>query len=215
MTEELINRKNNFGNTALMEAVQRGQLACVEEMAKLEGVDWEAINDSGESLKDVARRCGKNNILTYLNNSVLTKLTQQIAELKVRHNKSEEELRGEQKKKRKDLEDELLSEMEDLRERNRKEAEEVSNSYKIKPLQKKEFVEMKTVSVPRTPPPAPECPVCLESLAPPARIHNCPEGHLVCGDCRLKVKTCGLCRKPFHGRATAMEQYLRAQYGVE
>ena len=31
-----------------------------------------------------------------------------------------------------------------------------------------------------SPTPAPECPICLESLAPPARLYNCPEGHLLC-----------------------------------
>ena len=66
-----------------------------------------------------------------------------------------------------------------------------------------------------TPTPAPECPICLESLAPPARLYNCPEGHLLCSECRTKVEVCQLCRKPVQGRATAMEQYLTAVYGHE
>ena len=66
-----------------------------------------------------------------------------------------------------------------------------------------------------SPTPAPECPICLESLAPPARLYNCPEGHLLCSDCRTKVHICHSCRKPLQGRATAMEQYLRAVYGQE
>ena len=66
-----------------------------------------------------------------------------------------------------------------------------------------------------TPTPAPECPICLESLAPPARLYNCPEGHLLCSECRTKVQICHSCRKPLQGRATAMEQYLRAVYGQE
>ena len=40
----------------------------------------------------------------------------------------------------------------------------------------------------------PECPICLESLAPPREIYQCQEGHLVCGDCRLKVTACAECR---------------------
>ena len=31
---------------------------------------------------------------------------------------------------------------------------------------------------------APDCPVCLEAMAPPRRIHQCRNGHLVCGNCR-------------------------------
>ena len=78
----------------------------------------------------------------------------------------------------------------------------------------KEAVE-KEIRACSSPMPAPECPICLESLAPPARLYNCPEGHLLCSDCRTKVQICHSCRKPLQGRATAMEQYLRAVYGQE
>jgi ankyrin repeat protein len=55
MTINIINIKNNKGETALMKAVERNHLSCVEMMAELDGVDWETKNKDGESLEDVAR----------------------------------------------------------------------------------------------------------------------------------------------------------------
>ena len=43
-----------------------------------------------------------------------------------------------------------------------------------------------------------ECPVCLEVAAPP--ILMCSELHLICSDCRPKLKKCPVCRKSFRGR---------------
>jgi len=43
-----------------------------------------------------------------------------------------------------------------------------------------------------------ECPVCLEVAAPP--ILMCSELHLICSNCRPKVKKCPVCRKSFQGR---------------
>jgi ankyrin repeat protein len=55
MNSNIINTKNNYGNTALMMAVQHDNLSCVEMMAELDGVDWETTDEDGESLEDVAR----------------------------------------------------------------------------------------------------------------------------------------------------------------
>ena len=41
MTRQINNMKNSSGDTALIWAVVHGHLSCVEEMAKLDGVDWE------------------------------------------------------------------------------------------------------------------------------------------------------------------------------
>ena len=41
--------------TALMVAVVYGNLSCVEEMGKLEGVDWFTRDRMGDTLEDVAR----------------------------------------------------------------------------------------------------------------------------------------------------------------
>ena len=66
-------------------------------------------------------------------------------------------------------------------------------------------------------PQAPECPVCMESLAPPAKLHQCPEGHLLCEDCRTQMTQCPICRKPLQGqgRAIVFEQYLRELHHYE
>ena len=53
--EEILNFRNNFGNTALVEATQRLQLACVREMTKLTGVDWMVTSGRGDTLESIAR----------------------------------------------------------------------------------------------------------------------------------------------------------------
>ena len=65
--------------------------------------------------------------------------------------------------------------------------------------------------------PCPECPVCYESMRPPARILQCVNGHLTCVDCAKKVERfdCPTCKQEFAGRATAMEQFLRTLFNKE
>ena len=36
--------------------------------------------------------------------------------------------------------------------------------------------------------PCPECPVCYDSMKPPARILQCVSGHLVCVECAKRVE---------------------------
>ena len=40
----------------------------------------------------------------------------------------------------------------------------------------------------------PECPICTEMMTPPRKIYQCPEGHLVCSECkpRLSKSFCAL-----------------------
>ena len=41
----------------------------------------------------------------------------------------------------------------------------------------------------------PECPVCLEDMGPGVAIWQCVNGHLICGDCRVRTfHVCGECR---------------------
>ena len=42
-------------NTALVLAIELGNLASVKEMAKLDGVDWEIKNEEGQHLEEIAR----------------------------------------------------------------------------------------------------------------------------------------------------------------
>ena len=55
MTGQIINMKNKNGDSALIWAVSRGKLSCVEIMSELEGVDWETRDKRGHSLEDIAR----------------------------------------------------------------------------------------------------------------------------------------------------------------
>jgi len=56
MAIHMLNIKDNIGDTALMVAVEKGHLSSVEEMAKLEGVDWLTRDSEGDTLEDVARK---------------------------------------------------------------------------------------------------------------------------------------------------------------
>jgi len=63
-----------------------------------------------------------------------------------------------------------------------------------------------------TQPQVPECPVCLEEMAPPTRIFQCTNGHLVCETCKTDLRPCicPKCRQEMAGRATGMELFLRS-----
>ena len=62
-----------------------------------------------------------------------------------------------------------------------------------------------------------ECPVCLEEMSPPMRIHQCAEGHLVCEHCKSNssITCCPTCRGNFMGRAIAMEKLARLLFKHE
>jgi len=62
--------------------------------------------------------------------------------------------------------------------------------------------------------PLPDCPVCLEQMAPPTNIFQCTNGHLLCAQCRLSLDPCicPRCRSEITGRATDMEHFLRSYH---
>ena len=41
----------------------------------------------------------------------------------------------------------------------------------------------------------PECPICLEHMAPPRKIYQCVEGHVLCEICRPEIlyNRCHIC----------------------
>jgi len=55
-TAEILNRKNQFGETALMTAVVYGNTEMVEYLVDLPGIDLEAENDAGKSVKDLVEK---------------------------------------------------------------------------------------------------------------------------------------------------------------
>ena len=50
------------------------------------------------------------------------------------------------------------------------------------------------------------CPVCYDVCFPP--IHNCSNGHSVCGRCRKKILDCPICRLEFRGRNFTAENIV-------
>merc|ERR1712240_659398 len=52
----IINKKAKDGSTALQCAVYWDNLECVEELDKVEGVNFKSLDDNGDSILDVARK---------------------------------------------------------------------------------------------------------------------------------------------------------------
>ena len=82
-SEKIINMRDRDGRTAVMLAVDRGQLECVKEMDKPEETDFTTKNNAGESLIDVARKKNHQAVLEYLlarNNQVATEVARNTLE---------------------------------------------------------------------------------------------------------------------------------------
>jgi len=57
----------------------------------------------------------------------------------------------------------------------------------------------------------PECPVCLDKLAPSKKIVQCLKGHKICKPCSQEetVSSCPTCEAAFMGRDYGMEAFIR------
>nr|CAD7392276.1 unnamed protein product [Timema cristinae] len=54
-----------------------------------------------------------------------------------------------------------------------------------------------------------ECPVCLDTIPPPA--HQCGNGHLICVQCRVRTERCPVCRMRFcRGRSLLADQVFNS-----
>lgn len=51
-----------------------------------------------------------------------------------------------------------------------------------------------------------ECPVCLESITPPAM--QCQNGHLLCVNCRIRAEKCPVCRDRYYPRPALIAEQL-------
>eukprot|EP00090_Calanus_glacialis_P028626 TRINITY_DN45951_c0_g1_i1.p1 TRINITY_DN45951_c0_g1~~TRINITY_DN45951_c0_g1_i1.p1 ORF type:complete len:213 (-),score=59.18 TRINITY_DN45951_c0_g1_i1:18-563(-) len=69
LSRESLNKKDFYGRSALMVAVEWGHVEAVKEMIKIVGVDMETANREGETLEDVARANGFPLLLPLLKNS--------------------------------------------------------------------------------------------------------------------------------------------------
>jgi len=53
-----------------------------------------------------------------------------------------------------------------------------------------------------------ECPVCMNELVPDCELYQCNKGHIICGNCKSRIRVCPTCRGPMMGRAHDFEQFL-------
>merc|ERR1711862_493455 len=69
-----------------------------------------------------------------------------------------------------------------------------------------------------------ECPICMEVMAPPSKIWQCKVGHVICEDCKERVKKqmssntsiCTICKSvPIIGRNLALERISRSLFGTK
>ena len=67
---DILNMKDDDGEAALMIAVRRGNIDCVKELQKLEGIDFGTENMAGETVLEVAEKCSKNGIVTFLEENI-------------------------------------------------------------------------------------------------------------------------------------------------
>merc|ERR1739838_716942 len=122
-----------------------------------------------------------------------------------RHKEEIARLQDSHKEETASLDEKQKSEMDKLKEKQKDEKDEHdnirSNNQKEKTVLEKKL--QSRLNPPAPSPSVPECPVCLDEMLPPLQIHNCRNGHLICGLCRVKVKNCTICREEYTGRATA------------
>eukprot|EP00092_Neocalanus_flemingeri_P021931 GFUD01023788.1.p1 GENE.GFUD01023788.1~~GFUD01023788.1.p1 ORF type:complete len:167 (+),score=46.11 GFUD01023788.1:218-718(+) len=67
-TPAILNMKDKQGSTALMLAVEQGQLDAVQEMATVKGTDFGTVNSEGQTIIEVARQQRWPEMLQFLGN---------------------------------------------------------------------------------------------------------------------------------------------------
>jgi len=185
------------------------------------------VDAEGETVKESIKTIL--HLVERVRSDILTKMLDydekkaSLEEIKLNHEKEIEKLAEKQLRERQALEAKQKKQVEDQRKRQ---AAERSKAEQEKVITKQELEELKKnldhlLLTPENTckekqPPCPNCPVCFDSLKPPVRILQCINGHLVCEKCRMQpqVEVCPTCREAFTGRATAMEQHLRALFHV-
>jgi len=152
--------------------------------------------------------------------------TERVQLLLQQHEEKEEAVKAENEKKEQELKKENLKKVEKVKVENERVLSlvlEENESQEVLMLAKhdgeeraaKKAEELKSernASAPRQLPQIPECPVCFEEMAPPTRIFQCRNGHLICETCKtgLNPCICPKCRQEMTGRATDMEAFLRS-----
>lgn len=210
----------------------------IEEISNedIEIIDLDESTDDEDVVVDAEGESVKESIKTILHlvervrADILTKMLDYdekkagLDDIKQNHGKEIEKLAEKQLKEKQALEAKHKKQMEEQRkqqaaERTKAEQEKVITKQELEELKKNldHLLLTPENSCKEKQPPCPNCPVCFDSLKPPVRILQCINGHLVCEKCRMQpqVDVCPTCREAFTGRATAMEQHLRALFHIE
>jgi len=163
--------------------------------------EWEVISSDDEDEEDILKEDS--------DDWELDILVEKYKELKKRAKSFEETCRHEERK----------SELEDLKAKHMKELEEMTNLHlaeqKDEDIKRAQFLKEKQelkrkirVQTISPTPKMPECPVCLELMCPPQTIHNCKNGHIVCGTCKPDLFICPNCSELISERNLALERFL-------
>ena len=67
---DILNMKDDDGEAALMIAVRRGNIDCVKELQKLEGIDYGTEKMTGETVLEVAKKYNKHGIAMFLEENI-------------------------------------------------------------------------------------------------------------------------------------------------
>ena len=132
----------------------------------------EAMAREGEEARERAAREFKVKIsdLVKANHEEMARMDQQVQERQERLTRENQERLIHLKKRQQEEESQMLTA---LLGQDSKDEEEVVDDV---------------AQAAHIPPPAPDCPICYEPMAPPTRIFQCGAGHLVCGTCRPKLQ---------------------------
>jgi len=237
LTSCSINRRDSYGRSPIMAAVELGKVEAVKEMIKVKEVNLRTTNMDGESLIEVARKNGFPEISHIFYNQAVPRVSTPSVPGKTRDKGSvpnqlakSKETTPPQPQDFGVMEDlELIhteaNDVLDLKHMNQ--IEEVNEDINVlKQMFENQIKERKAlrlnqqqerlvaISHMKPKPPSVECPICLDDMDPNKKIFQCMNGHLVCQPCQTRLPSCSLCKKNIIGRAIAMEQFLRTLHNI-
>jgi len=238
LTSNNINRRDNYGRSPIMAAVELGKVDSVKEMIKVEEVDLRTVNTDGESLTEVARKNGFLGIFHILQNKVAPErqgLSVSVPMLLVNMKQavsvptsSRQHILSQSVNNHldtlKDKQETAEETLEYKHEKQIREAEkdaDILQSIYMNQMKERRALRMKhqterqrAIAELKSQPRSVECPICLEDMDPPKQIFQCMNGHFICGSCHPKLPSCSLCKLNIIGRAFGMEQFLRILHRV-
>ena len=203
-TPDVLNKKNNFGETALMVAVTLGHLQCVKKLASAKWLDWNTKNSDNMSLIEVARAEENDAMVSYLENADET-TANHIAESAVRLGS---ELKEEIAKA--DAIKQNITSKEEEVERKRGDIENQRRALADQQQAIEEKKRQLLAIVGKGRQQALECSICMEEMMAPVQVYRCKNFHLICGTCKPSTTTCMTCndREGYRFRSVSVEQMI-------